>query len=212
MKRYSYYLFDLDGTLTQSEFGIFESVRYALKKLGLEEPDESVLKTFIGPPLYYSFNTTCSFPPDLADQAVAAYREHYSSKGYLNSPLYPGAKEMLDKLKKSGAHLAVVTGKPEVIALSVLKSQGIDGFFECVAGPSLSNKNPTKSALIQRALDELGVKDRSGVVMVGDRLFDIEGAKTEKIDSIGVLYGYGSEEELKNAGATYLISDVSEIC
>ena len=119
---------------------------------------------------------------------------------------------MLDKLKKSGAHLAVVTGKPEVTAISVLENQGIDGFFECVAGPSLANKNPTKSALIQRALDELGVEDRSEVVMIGDRVFDIEGANAEKIDSIGVLYGYGSEEELKIAGATYLLSDVSEIC
>ena len=211
MKKYNYYLFDLDGTLVQSEFGIFESVRYALKKLGKDDIDESILKTFIGPPIYYSFNTTCSFPPEVAEKAVAYYREHYSSKGYLNSPVYPGVKDMLARLKDSGAHLAVVTGKPEVIAGDVLKSQGIDGYFEYLAGPSLSDKSPEKSALIQRALDQLGVKDKTEVVMVGDRLFDMEGARAEGLDSIGVLYGYGSKEELTDAGATHLVSDVSEI-
>lgn len=211
MKKYKYYFFDLDGTLTQSEFGIFESVRYALNKLGLEDIGEEVLKTFIGPPIYYSFNTTCGFSPEVAEKAVAYYREHYDAAGYKNSPLYPGVLDFLKRLKDSGAKLAVVTGKPEVIAQSLLECREIDAFFDVLVGPSLANRNPDKACLITETLGKLSVEDKSDVVMIGDRVFDIEGAKTVGIDSIGVLYGYGSKEELTEAGATYIVSDVSEI-
>ena len=125
MKDYKYYFFDLDGTLTQSEFGIFESIRYALNKFEIEEEDNSKLKKFIGPPLFSSFKEVFGFSDEMADRAVAYYREFYNVTGFKNAPLYAGVKDTLDKLKNAGKVIALVTAKPEVMAVAVVENNEI---------------------------------------------------------------------------------------
>lgn len=209
MSKYAYYFFDLDGTLTQSEYGIMESFRYALEKMGIDDGGDEKLKTFIGPPLFNSFRDGYRLSDEEADRGVTLYREYYNEYGFKNAPLYEGITCCLEQLKSEGAVLMVVTSKPEALARRVIQVKEIERYFADVVGPTPDNKEPDKSWLIYEAMRRLGIeKDNSDVkkkmVMVGDRFYDIEAAKKVGIDSVGVLYGYGSLEELKSAGATYL--------
>lgn len=211
MKKYVF--LDLDGTLIQSEFGIFESARYALRKLNIEEPDDSILRCMIGPPLYVSFCDLFGMDDNMAFEAVRLYREYYEETGLYKSPMYDGAMEALTELKNSGAVLAVVTGKPEDISIRILKYLKIFDMFDTVAGPDKKSTDPKKVDLILRAINDLHIRksDYENVIMVGDRRFDIEGAKEAGIASIGVLYGYGSKEELLAAGADRIVNNVWEL-
>ena len=211
MKKYVF--FDLDGTLIQSEFGIFESARYALQKLNIEESDDSTLRLMIGPPLYVSFRDLFGMDDNMAIEAVRLYREYYEETGLYKSPLYDGVMEALTELKNSGAVLAVVTGKPEDISIRILKYLKIFDMFDTVSGPDKKSTDPKKVDLILRAINALHIEksDYENVIMVGDRHFDIEGAKEAGIASIGVLYGYGSREELVTAGADMIVNNVKEL-
>lgn len=204
MSKYKYVFFDLDGTLTQSEFGIVESARKALDKMGIIDDDYENLKKFIGPPLYVSFHDRYGMNEELCMDAIKYYRAHYEKEGIFKAPLYDGVKEMLESLKKAGCTLMMVTSKPKVLAEVVAENNGIKDCFEAIVGPSKEDKNPSKTRLIREAMDSLGLTDddRTEIVMVGDRFYDIEAAVEVGVDSIGVLYGYGSEEELRKAGAT----------
>ena len=206
--------FDMDGTLIQSEFGIFDSVLYALEQFGYQLEDRSILRKFIGPPLYTSFTEFLGFSPEDGERAVALYREYYSSKGISQSPLYDGVREMLQTLKDAGMRLACVTSKPDTFARRVLELHRIDPLFEILAAPTMKDHNADKAPLLLRAMAELSI-DPAEVVMVGDRMYDINGANDAGVRSIGVLYGYGSREELTEAGATELAetpADVVKIC
>ena len=211
MKKYVF--FDLDGTLIQSEFGIFESARYALRKLNIEEPDDSTLRCMIGPPLYVSFRDLFGMDDNMALEAVRLYREYYEGTGLYKSPLYDGVKEVLTELKNAGVVLAVVTGKPEDISIRILKYLKIFDMFDTVSGPDKKSTDPKKVDLILRAINDLQIEaaGHENVIMVGDRHFDIEGAKDAGIASIGVLYGYGSKEELTAAGADKIVNNVGEL-
>ena len=202
--KYDYVFFDLDGTLTQSEFSIIESAKYALGELGYEVVDEEALKAFIGPPLYYSFHNIAMLPEEEATEAVRLYREYYEAGAYKNTPVYEGIERTLSLLKDAGCVLAVVTGKVAYMAKEVLEHTGLLSYFAGVFGPTPEQKLPEKEDLIRFAMEALQVPEGSNVLMVGDRHFDIEGAVAVGIDSAGVLYGYGSKEELTEAGATYL--------
>lgn len=204
MSKYKYVFFDLDGTLTQSEFGIIESARKALEKFGIEDDYEN-LKKFIGPPLYVSFHDRYGMNEEQCMDAIKYYRAHYEKEGIFKAPLYDGVKEMLESLKAGGCTLMMVTSKPKVLAEVVAENNGIKDCFEAIVGPSKEDKNPSKTRLIREAMDSLNLTDgdRAEIVMVGDRFYDIEAAVEVGVDSIGVLYGYGSEEELRKAGATY---------
>ena len=208
-----YVFFDLDGTLIQSEFGIFESARYALRKLNIEEPDDSTLRCMIGPPLYVSFRDLFGMDDNMALEAVRLYREYYEGTGLYKSPLYDGVKEVLTELKNAGVVLAVVTGKPEDISIRILKYLKIFDMFDTVSGPDKKSTDPKKVDLILRAINDLQIEaaGHENVIMVGDRHFDIEGAKDAGIASIGVLYGYGSKEELTAAGADKIVNNVGEL-
>ncbi len=214
MKHYPYMFFDLDGTLVQSEFGIFESANYALVQMGREPRDNAFLKKIIGPPLFYSFHTFFDMTEEDAEQAVKHYRDHYTRIGVYKSPLFEGVKETLEAIKNAGSTLLVVTGKPTALAKTVLSENKIDIFFSEVIGPDPKEKTPTKEGLIKRAMATQNLTDDnlSEIIMVGDRCFDIEGAVKVGIDSAGVLYGYGNREEFEEAGATYIIKKLNELC
>ena len=207
---FEHIFFDLDGTLTKSEFGIVDSVEYALEKFGIKERDRESLKRFIGPPLYNSFQSYYGFDDEQAEEAVRLYREFYISEGLYRTPLYDGIKESLEALCRDHC-LYVVTAKPEETAKIIVGNLKISPYLKAVVGPDPVKKDYDKSGLIRRALTEHNIEDKNSVVMVGDREYDILGAKECAISSVGVLYGYGTREELTKAGADMLAESVAEL-
>ena len=197
-------LFDLDGTLTDPAVGICTSVQYALEKAGRKPGPLEEYYRWIGPPLAYSFEVYAGATPEEAGQMVAFYRERYSTVGLFENQVYPGILELLGRLKKAGLRLAVATGKPTGFSQRILDRFGLAGYLDCVSRSSLSDRSPDKCNIIRHALYELGVRDLDGCVMVGDRSHDAVGAKMSGVDFIGVLYGYGSREELEAEGAEKL--------
>lgn len=209
-----YLLFDLDGTLTDPKTGITTCVQYALKDQGIEEPDLDKLEPFIGPPLKDSFREFYHLSEEDADRAVEKYRERFRDTGIFENELYGGIHDLLRTLKAGGMHLAVASSKPTVYVEQILKHFKIDKYFEVVIGSELDGTRVEKAQVIQEALHRL-FGDRpvqyDQVYMIGDRKFDIEGARTLRIESVGVTYGYGSMEELKEAKADYIVRSVAEL-
>lgn len=205
-------LFDLDGTLTDSGPGITNSVAYALKKWNIEEKDINVLRKFVGPPLDASFAKYYGFSKEKCVQAIQYYREYYLTKGIYENQVYDGMEDLLKWLRDTGRRAIVATSKPEPSAIHVLEYFHIDSYFDIIAGATMDGSRVEKSDVIRYALDRAGIQDLSGVVMVGDRENDIQGAKANGLDSIGVLYGYGSREELEEAGAMQIAETVEDLC
>lgn len=204
--KYSWIFFDLDGTLTESGPGIMNSVKYALRKMGKTELPSEKLRRFIGPPLSDSFEKFCGCTAEETKQGIAFYREYYTSGGMFENELYPGVEEMLRTLKNAGFRLAIATSKPELLSIQIVKHFHLDSYFEAVCGATMDEKRVKKSEVIAYALETLGISEaeKKSVLMVGDREHDILGAKENGLDSMGVLYGYGSESELCKAGADYI--------
>lgn len=204
-----YILFDLDGTITDPKTGITKSIQYSLRDFGINVEDLDELTPFIGPPLRDSYKKYYGFNDGNAEKAVAKYREYFSEQGIFENVLYPGIDKLLQIQQQRGKMLAVATSKPTVFAEKILKHFHIDEFFSFVAGSELDGRRSQKSEVIQYALDNLPAASADSAIMVGDREYDILGAKALGMDSIGVLYGYGSLEELEEAGATYITESVS---
>ena len=204
-------LFDLDGTLTDSGPGITNSVAYALKKWDIIENDINILKKFVGPPLDASFAKYYGFSKEKCVQAIQYYREYYLTKGIYENQVYDGMEELLKWLRDTGRRAIVATSKPEPSAIHVLEYFHMDSYFDIIAGATMDGSRVEKSDVIRYALDRAGIRDLSGVVMVGDRENDIQGAKANGLDSIGVLYGYGSREELEEAGAMQIAETVEDL-
>ena len=211
MREYSTYFFDLDGTITDSSLGITNSALYALKKLGIIEDDRAKLYQFIGPPLNVSFREYYGFSEEKAWEAVTYYREYYQDKGIFENRVYDGFEEMLKVLKAAGKRLVVATSKPEPYARKIIDYFGLSNYFDYIAGMGLDGKRGTKAEVIRYALSVCGIEDKSGVLMVGDRKYDVIGAREAGIDCLGVLYGFGSREELESAGADYIVETVGDI-
>lgn len=208
---YNYILFDLDGTLTDSGEGITNSVMYALRKYGIEVADRRELYKFIGPPLVGSFVQYYGFSAEEAAKAVEYYREYYKSCGIFENRVYDGIEELLAKLKGYGKILIVATAKPEPFAMRVLEHFDLAKYFVFIAGSNLNETRTKKDEVIRYALESCNITGLSEVVMVGDREHDILAAKTVGIDSIGVLFGYGSKDELERAGANFIAKSAEEI-
>ena len=208
---YQTILFDLDGTLTDPGLGITNSVMHALKKWGIEITDRKSLYRFIRPPLQDSFMQYYGFSAEDAETSVAYYREYFRDKGLFENEVYPGAEKMLAALKAAGKKLAVATSKPEEFAVRILQHFRLDGYFDVIAGATMDSSRSKKADVIAYCLEKLGESDLSRVVMVGDREHDIIGAKTVGVDSIGVLVGYGSREELEQAGATWVVEMLADV-
>lgn len=211
MDRYDPILFDLDGTLTDPGVGIRNSVAYALEKFGILVEHILDLNCFIGPPLQESFQRFYSFSKEQAEQAVVYYREYYQTRGMLENLVYGGIPEMLIQLKAHGKTLLVATSKPEVYARQILDHFVLTQYFDYIAGGNLDGTRCQKDEVIAYALEQCPPYASTKPLMVGDRKHDIIGAKRIGIDSIGVLFGYGSTEELADAGAMKLIGTVEEL-
>lgn len=210
---YSAVVFDLDGTLTRSEKGIMACAAYALKKMNREVPTDDVLRSFIGPPLHTSFSTFLNMNEEECLEAVKHYRERYCTIGMYENQVYTGIRALLQMLRSSGAYVAIATGKPQEPTDGILRHFALDGFFDKVVGvrSDADGRSTGKKELIAEALSDFRPSKDGRAVMVGDRMFDIQGAKENGIDSIGVVYGYGSRAELEEAGATYTLDTVEEL-
>ncbi len=204
-------LFDLDGTLTDSEQGIINSIEYALNKYEIKLENKADLRKFLGPPLKDSFIKFCGFREEKADEAVNFYREYFKEKGIFENIVYQGVYDLLEKLKSKNKTLILATSKPEPFTLRILKHFDLLKYFDFVAGSNMDNTRGKKDEVISYALNSCKITDLPSVIMVGDREHDIIGANKVGIDSIGVLYGYGDLHELKNANATYIAENTEEI-
>lgn len=204
-------LFDLDGTLTDPGEGITNSVAYALRKYGIEVSDRSELYKFIGPPLKDSFMKYYGFDEDKALQAVEYYREYFRDTGIFENEVYEGVEAMLKRLCDMGKKLVLATSKPEVFAVRILEHFDLKKYFTVVAGASMDSSRSKKGDVIAYAISLCESFDKYTAVMVGDREHDVIGAKENGLKSIGVLYGYGDENELKTAGVDYIVSKPEDI-
>lgn len=204
-------LFDLDGTLTDPLRGITKCISYALDKLGVQSPSTENLHWCIGPPLKNSFLKLLSSDDDtLADRALAFYRERYGSVGLLENKVYDGVREVLEILNEAGHSLFVATSKPTVFAERIVDHFDIKLYFKCIYGSELDGTRCDKTSLISHILKEESIS-KPETVMIGDRKYDIIGAKNNGIDGFGVLWGYGTKEELETSGAHKLIGGPQEL-
>lgn len=211
MKSYSTILFDLDGTLTDSSQEIINSIIYALEKYDINDYDMPLLRKFLGPPLHESFEKFMGFDKEKSLQAVKLYREYFSSKGLLENEVYAGVNDLLQNLKENEKTLIVATSKPQPFTDKIMEHFDLAKYFDFIAGSNMDTTRSKKAEVIEYALSECNIKDKSKVVMIGDRAEDMIGAQSAGIDSIGVEYGYGTFGELKNAGATYIAKTVDEL-
>ncbi len=195
-------LFDLDGTVTDPYSGISQSVIYAYAKFGLPQPDEKVLKSFIGPPLYDSFKKYCGFSDGDARLAVNYYREYYVPNGIFDCEVYDGIPQTFAALRANGKNVYLATSKPEPFAVRILEKFELLKYFCGVAGATFDGTRVEKVDVISYALKKFSIT--GSALMVGDRKYDIIGAKACGLKSMGVTYGFGEEEELVAASADYI--------
>ena len=208
---YTTLLFDLDGTLVDSGEGIMKCAQYSLAHFGIEVADLQTLRPFVGPPLEDSYKVLYGFSDKDAMKAVEIYRERYFAKGWLEQHLYDGVVEFLEELRHRGYVMGIATSKMQIQADKVTSEFGLRHFFDFIAGRDDKGILHTKADVINGARASQGIEDRSKILMIGDRKFDVQGAKECGIDSMGVLYGYGDREEFENAGATYICRDFEKI-
>ena len=206
-----YLLFDLDGTLTDPKEGITKSVRHALHAFGIEAENLDDLCCFIGPPLKDSFMEYYGFTESEAQKAVEIFREYFSSQGIFENKVYEGIRKSLKALVKSGKKLYVASSKPEVFVRMILEHFELDSYFEFMGGADFEEIRVKKADVIRYVLDTCEIRDISKTVMIGDRKHDILGAKEFGMESVGVLYGYGSREELTEAGADFLVESIFDL-
>lgn len=203
-------LFDLDGTLIDSEVGITRSMEHALREVGAEVPNAEVLRSWIGPPLQASFPGVLGNDERRVDRAVAHYLERFRQVGWREHSIYPGMAELVAGLALRGARLAVVTSKIIEQARRIVDHLPFGHCFDAVYGPEPGTRTCEKAALVARAVREFGIDARC-TTMIGDRRFDIEGARANAVRSIGVLWGFGDREELQAAGADSIVESVASL-
>ncbi len=206
-----YIFFDLDGTLTDPALGITNSLIYALEKFGIEVASREELYQFIGPPLIEKMMEVYGFSKEKATKCLMYYREYFSDKGLFENLVYDGIPEMLADLRSSGYKLVLATSKPEVYARRILEHFNLAKYFEYIGGCDLGEKLSTKAAVIKYVMDTLGINEPSTCIMVGDREHDVIGARNCGLECVGVLFGYGTREELARANANYIVDSVSTL-
>jgi len=203
-------LFDLDGTLINSEIGIFAGVRHSLATVGADVPDDTVLRSWIGPPLRVSFGELLNGDSERVEQAVAAYSQRFHDVGWSEHTVYPGIADLISALAGAGHKLAVVTSKVRPHAEPIIAHLPFGDAFDALYAPDPSTSKSEKAEMIAAAVADFGhiVDD---VIMIGDRHFDIDGAVANGVRGIGVLWGFGDREELDKAGAWKVVETPAEI-
>lgn len=213
MVKYDLVLFDLDGTISETGKGVEYCIKKTLDDLGVPYPPEYMFKTFIGPPLSDSL-IKCGILPENLDNAIKIYRGYYTEcLQYFCEP-YDNVKETIRYLHKKGIKMAVTTSKRQDLAAKLLKYIDLYQYFDLVAGSGEGNINQTKSDVIRYAIKKMGItqnKNKKNILLVGDTKFDAEGAVNTGCDFIGVLYGYGSLEEMQSVGFNIFIKNMSEL-
>lgn len=201
-------LFDLDGTLTDSGEGIMNCARLALSHYGIEVADESSLRVFVGPPLAETF-LKFGVPAEEVDQAIEIYRSRYIPIGKYENKPYPGIRELLEKLKAEGHRLYVATSKPETTSVDILEHFDLAKYFDIIAGASFDHARHSKALVIAYLLEQTG--KNLDAVMVGDTAFDVIGAKSHGIPTVGVSWGYGKVSDMEEAGAIGIAHTMDEL-
>ncbi len=204
-------LFDLDGTLIDSSEGIIKSALYALKHYGIEEPDTEKLKKFIGPPLSDSFMRLYGFPEEQAMEAVTVYRARYNENGIYECSLYPGVKECILEMKARGYLIGMASSKPEPSCRKILEHFGLLGLFDDVVGATFDGKIGTKEEVLCEVLRRWENITKDRMCLIGDTIFDIEGANQVGIPAIGVSFGFGDVQQMLDAGAKSICGSMQEI-
>lgn len=207
----NYVLFDLDGTVIDSKEGIFNSLRYAFDRIGMETPGEEVLTEFIGPSIGATFMRLFGFSQEQADESVRIYREYYSVTGLLECTAYAGIAELLDALRAQGKHTALATKKPEMFAREILEHLDLARRFDVIRGALPEDSSEYKGYVVEAALRELGVTDKGQAVLIGDTWYDCVGASQAGIDCIGVEYGFGDLDRMREYGAVGFAADMNEL-
>lgn len=211
MRKYDYVIFDFDGTVTDTGEGILKSLAYSFEQMGQPVPDLSDLKKFIGPPIHYSYVTFYNVPEDEVAEYIRKYRERYRKIGIFECFVYDGMRQTLESLRSQGIKTGIASSKPIKLVYDVMEHLGLTGLFDAVVGTQFDDSSHAgKTDLVLECMQKLGaVRERT--LMVGDRYFDIDGAKGAGVDSVGVIYGYGSREEFEEHNATYIIEKPQEL-
>ena len=210
MKKYDVIAFDLDGTLTDPERGLVDGFIYAFKKMGVTDyGDRESLRRFIGPSLYVVWQDEFGFNETTVVEAIEKFREFYNIYGWWDNKVYDGIEEMLSELKSQGKTLVLATSKPEGTAIKIMKLFGLDKYFDFMGGAAGDNRDH-KWQVLDYSLNAVGA-DISRAILVGDRIYDAEGAAKCGIDSLGVRWGHGSREEIESCGFTLIASSPSEV-
>lgn len=210
MSKFKYILFDFDGTLVDSSEGIFKSLTYAFEEMGHGTPSLELLRKFIGPPLHYSFTNFCGFSSEHAFEMTDKYRERYKVKGYLENRVYDGIPEMLEQLQNEGYILGTASSKPIKFIDDICAQRDIKKYFSFIGGTQFDNIKESKTVVIESAMTALGA-NTNNTLMVGDRLFDIQGAHEAGIPCCAVLFGFGDRPEFEEYKADYIIEKPSDI-
>lgn len=201
----------MDGTMIDSKEGITKSVQYALKKKGIIVDNLAELTKHIGPPQHDSFNKFWGFEGDELEEVIQIYRKAFAEFGVFQYEVYPGIEEIFKKLYDKGKKIVIVTSKIEGFANYTMENTKLDQYVVDTCGSTLDNSRITKSDVMEYALERNNIRDRKKAIMIGDRHHDIDSSIEYGLDSVGVLYGFGSREELEKAGATYIVSTVNEL-
>ena len=210
MRKYKYLFFDLDGTLIDPLDGISFSASMALGRFGIYVTDKQELSRFIGPPLRDTFTEKYGIPEDRVDEALHEYRKYYSVRGVFESEVYEDIPLLLAALWKEGYKILLATSKPEVFAKKILQYHRIDMYFWDICGANLDGTREKKEEVVEFAMSVCRASPDE-VLMIGDRSYDVLGAKVHGIDCAGVLWGYGTREELEQAGADYVYGSVRDL-
>lgn len=211
MSKYKYILLDLDGTVTDPMQSITSSAAYALAKFGIVVEDLNNLKCFIGPPLTVSFQQYFGFDEEQALEGLRYYRENYSVNGLDGNIPYEGMRELLAELKECGREVILATSKPIEYAAEILRRNDLLGYFDFIGGNDLQESRPTKQQVIEYVMEHYPDITAENTIMVGDRMYDVEGAHEFGLKCAAVLFGYGSREELEEYGADYILEDVAQL-
>ncbi len=209
--QYTNLLFDLDGTLTDSEEGIVKCVQHSLRPFGIEENDAFVLRSFIGPPLRDSYKRLYGFTEEQITAAIDLFHVRFDAVGKFENRPYNGIAELLSRLKDTGCRLMLATSKPEHFAQQIMDHFELAPYFDFICGAVGEGERQEKQDVIREILRIYPLLNRDNTIMIGDRKYDVEGAARCGLDCIGVSYGFGGRSELLAAGAAYIVETVAAL-